>query len=357
MDTETGRRSFLTRAAALAAVPALGILIADTVAASPAAAAAATAADDFPDYAPVPASSLGPAVNAQGYYVGRVERNLYWVTDGQYTSAFLTTRDGVVLFDAPASIGHNLQRAIDDVTRPSGLTNKVTHLVYSHHHADHTDASGLFGKDVTRICHTETRRLLLRDNDPNRPAPEVTFDDHRVLHIGGERISLAWHGSNHTPDNIFIHLPDHDALMLVDVVLPGWVPFGNLNLGEDIPGTIAAPAAALQYPWKTFIGGHLGRPGSRQDLQVHQEYMADLDASVRAAMATVDPTPYFVKYGDNPWAALKTYLDKASEVAAEPVVQKYLDVLAAVDVFTQSNAYSLIESIRLDDGVQVAIHD
>ena len=37
---------------------------------------------DLPDYAPIPRSALGPALNDQGYYVGRVERNLYWVTDG-----------------------------------------------------------------------------------------------------------------------------------------------------------------------------------------------------------------------------------------------------------------------------------
>ena len=60
---------------------------------------------DLPDYAPIPPSALGPALNDQGYYVGRVERNLYWVTDGVYQSAFLTTADGVVLFDAPPSIG------------------------------------------------------------------------------------------------------------------------------------------------------------------------------------------------------------------------------------------------------------
>ena len=53
------------------------------------------------DYAPIPRSALGPALNDQGYYVGRVERNLYWVTDGVYQAAFLTTADGVVLFDAP----------------------------------------------------------------------------------------------------------------------------------------------------------------------------------------------------------------------------------------------------------------
>ena len=74
----------------------------------------------LPDYAPVPRASLGPAVNDQGYYVGRIERNLYWVTDGDYHSAFLTTPDGVVLFDAPPSIGHNLQRAVNDIAAAEG---------------------------------------------------------------------------------------------------------------------------------------------------------------------------------------------------------------------------------------------
>jgi glyoxylase-like metal-dependent hydrolase (beta-lactamase superfamily II) len=152
----------------------------------------------LPDYAPVPRSSLGPALNDQGYYVGRVERNLYWVTDGDYHSAFLTTRDGVVLFDAPPSIGHNLQRAVNEIAAAEGVSNAVTHLVYSHHHSDHADASSLFGSNVVRIGHEETRRLLLRDNDPAKPAPEETFADHRTLEIGGERIQLAWHGANHT---------------------------------------------------------------------------------------------------------------------------------------------------------------
>jgi len=154
----------------------------------------------LPDYAPIPRSALGPALNDQGYYVGRVERNLYWVTDGVYQSAFLTTGDGVVLFDAPPSIGGNLRRAVDQITVAEGVSNTVTHLVYSHHHADHAGASFLFDGDVTRIGHEETRRLLLRDGDPARPAPEVTFADRYTLEVGGERVELAWHGPNHSPD-------------------------------------------------------------------------------------------------------------------------------------------------------------
>src|SRR5438876_7502851 len=84
------------------------------------------AAPTLPDYAPVPRSALGPALNDRGYFVGRVERNLYWVTDGTYQTAFLTTREGVVLFAAPASFGSKLQRAVDEVAAATGVSNKVT---------------------------------------------------------------------------------------------------------------------------------------------------------------------------------------------------------------------------------------
>ena len=248
--------------------------------------------DDLPDYAPVPRSALGPALNDQGYYVGRVERNLYWVTDGVYQSAFLTTPDGVVLFDAPPSIGGNLRRAVDEIAAAEGVTNTVTHLVYSHHHADHAGASFLFDRDVARIGHEETRRLLLRDNDPARPVPEVTFADRYTLEVGGERVELAWQGSNHSPDNIYIHFPGHDTLMFIDVVNAGWVPIYNLNLSEDVIGYMGAPAIALSYPWTHFISGHLGRLATRDDVAVHQQYIADIEASAREALASVNPVPY-----------------------------------------------------------------
>src|SRR5437868_3164082 len=210
----------------------------------------------LPDYAPVPSSALGPALNEQGYFVGRVERNLYCVTDGSYQCAFLTTSDGVVLLDAPPSIGHN----------------------------------------------------------------------------------------------IFIHLPDHETLMLVDIVNPGWAPVYLANLTEDIPGYVAAHANALAYSWKHYIGGHMGRLGTRDDVTLHQQYMADIAQSCRKAIDSVDLTPIFVKYGENVWAAFKGGLDEMARNAAAPVIEKYTGVLAAADVFTESTAFQVMQSIRLDLG-------
>src|SRR6202035_3411913 len=245
----------------------------------------------LPDYAPVPRSALGPALNEQGYYVGRVERNLYYITDGVYQSAFLTTGDGVVLFDAPPSIGGNIRRGVGEIGR-----------------------------------------LLGRDGDPSRPLPDVTFADQYTLEVGGERVELAWHGPNHTPDNIYIHFPDHDTLMFIDVVNAGWVPIYNVNLSEDVIGYMGAPAIALSYPWTHFICGHLGRLATREDVAVHQQYIADIEASARETLTAVDPVPFYVAAGENAWAGVKAHLDTVTERAAAPIIAKYTGVLAAADI-------------------------
>jgi glyoxylase-like metal-dependent hydrolase (beta-lactamase superfamily II) len=314
-------------------------------------------AGDLPDYAPIPPSALGVAVNEQGYYVGRVERNLYWVTDGVYQAAFLATDDGVVLFDAPPSIGHNLRRAVDEIAAAEGVSNKVTHFVYSHHHDDHGGAAFLFD-DAVRIGHEETRRLLRRDNNPGRPLPEVTFADKYTLEVGGERVELAWHGSNHSPDNIYIHFPDHDALMLIDIVNAGWVPIYNTNLSEDVPGYMGAPAIALDYPWRHLISGHLGRLATRDDVELHQRYIADIEASATDALASVDPVPFYTHYWPNFWAGVKAHLDAVTERTAAPVIAKYTGVLAAADieVFTRTTAFAIMQSLRLDRGPSGPVH-
>jgi glyoxylase-like metal-dependent hydrolase (beta-lactamase superfamily II) len=305
---------------------------------------------DLPDYAPIPESEFGPALNAQGYYVGNVNRNLHYVTEGVYQAAFLTTGEGVILIDAPPSIGHHIQRAIDEVTQREGLPSRVTHFIYSHHHTDHAGASFLFGPDVVRIGHAETRRLLLRDNDPNRPAPDETFDSEQALIIHGQRINLAWYGPNHSPDNIFIHLPDHDTLVLIDVVLGGWAPFANLNLHEDVQGAMAAAARIDDYEFTHLVAGHLGRIATREDVTLQQQYLTDLQESVRNALSSVDPTPFFVRYGRNGWAGSRHYLETVAATAAKPIVEKYQGVLAGTDVFAHSSAFTMMQSVRLDLG-------
>ncbi|MBQ0853922.1 MBL fold metallo-hydrolase [Streptomyces sp. BH-SS-21] len=347
-SAQATRRTFVKAAGVATALPLVPAL-ADLALAGPAEAAEATA---LPDYAPVPDTAVGPALT-DGYHVGRIGGHLYWVTDGYYQAMFLTTTTGVVVVDAPPTIGHNLLRAIRKVTDANGRPSEVTHVVYSHSHADHIGAAVLLGPDARRIAHVETERFLRRDRDPNRPLPHITFKDRYTLRVGGETLELAHHGPNHSPDNIFVHVPRYKTLMVVDVIYPGWVPFKNLAVSQDIPAWVEAHQVAMRYPWQTLVGGHLGRLGLRADAVVQQRYIDDLELSARQTLESLDPTPFFDKYGPtgNSWAIFKTYLDAAAHQAAQPVVAKYAGRLAAVDVFTVDNAFAMIESLRIDQGL------
>jgi hypothetical protein len=100
----------------------------------------------------------------------------------------------------------------------------------------------------------------------------------------------------------------------------------------------------------------MGRIGDREDIALHQRYMSDIESASRHALDTVDPTPYFVKYGENVWAGLRGYLDAIAAAAAEPVIEKYTGVLAAADVFTASTTFHVMQSIRLDLGYGAQVH-
>ncbi len=346
------RRTFLRSAAGVGGIAVAGSLTGLAVP-STAQATAPLSGDGLPDYAPVPSGALGPAMNESGYHVGRIAGNLYWVTDGIYQALFLTTKEGVVVIDAPPTIGHNLLRAIKQVTQALRRPERVTHLIYSHSHADHIGAAAIFGDRVIRVAHAETKRLLRAARDTNRPLPTVTFEDRYHLHVGGEKIELTYHGPNHSPDNIFIRIPSARTLMVVDIIYPGWVPFSNLAESQDIQAWKAAHDLVLSTEWDTYIGGHLGRLGTRSDVRLQKEYVEDLTASTVATLKSLDPTPFFAKYGatGNSWAIFKSYSDEAAQRAADPVTEKYLGVLAGADVYTVKNAAAMVNSARIDAGI------
>jgi len=239
-----------------------------------------TAASD-----PVPVSALGPKIPAAGYLVAEVRDKLYWVTDGVYQSMFLATGAGVVVVDAPQSIAPHLLEAIASVT-----SEPVTHFVYSHHHADHVGGAGVIPSGATFIAQEQTAKLLQRSADRNRPVPTVTFVDTYTLKVGAQTLVLDYKGVNHDPGNIFIYAPNQRVLMLVDVVFPGWVPFNYLAGTTDVPGYFAAHDQALGYDFDTFIGGHVGRLGTRDDLMIAKDYLHDLQAGAASALQAYDPS-------------------------------------------------------------------
>ena len=229
--------------------------------------------------APLPESAKGPQIDfSKGYLVEEIKDGLYWVTDGAYNTIFLTTGQGVIAVDAPPSIGENYLKAIEEVT-----DEPITHVIYSHTHNDHIGSASMFPDEAIIIAHQDSALELEDRNDPSRPIPTVTFEDTYTLEVGTQKLELAYYGPMHKPGNIFIYAPNQKVLMLVDVIFPGWTPFKDLAMAQDVPAFLAAHDKVLEYEFDTFVGGHLTRLGTFEDVQVQKEYFSDIEAAAAKA--------------------------------------------------------------------------
>lgn len=310
--------------------------------------------------APLPATTRGPAIpQDKGYLVEEISDGLYWVTEGVYQVVFLTTGEGVIVVDAPPSIGQNILNAIAEVT-----DEPITHVVYSHSHADHIGAASIYPDDATYIAHEEALNTLIRTdaNDPNRtfpfglfvggspvPLPTVTFSDSFTLEVGNQTLELEYRGPNHEPGNIFVYAPRQKVLMLVDIAFPGWVPFRDLALAESIPGYVQAYDEALSFDFDTYIGGHLTRLGTREDVEIGREYIQDVRANAARALQTVDFFAVAQRTGfANLWLLLDTYLNTLAQTCTDLTLPNWIDRLGGADVWTFSHCLVMAESLRVE---------
>lgn len=295
--------------------------------------------------APLPESAKGPQIDfSKGYLVEEIKDGLYWVTDGAYNTMFLTTGQGVIAIDAPPSIGENYLKAIEEVT-----DEPITHVIYSHTHNDHIGSAAMFPDGVIIIAHQDSALELKDRNDPNRPIPTVTFEDTYTLEVGTQKLELAYYGPMHKPGNIFIYAPNQKVLMLVDVIFPGWTPFKDLAMAQDVPAFLTAHDKVLEYEFDTFVGGHLTRLGTYDDVQIQKEYFTDIGAAAAKANQEVSFMAIGQEVGfDNLWLAFQTYADTITQQCTDEVVPKWLDKLGGVDLFTYDHCWKISESQRID---------
>src|SRR3954454_5947213 len=236
-------------------------------------------------YMDVPASSQGPTIDpAKGYRLQDLGKGLYMITDNAIQSMFLVYDRGVVLIDAPQNLAPYIPKAIAEVT-----DKPITHIIYSHSHADHIGGAKALGGHPIIIAHEETLRLLKRDADPNRPLPTVTFSNNYTLRVGKQVLDLSYYGNAHEPGNIFISAPAQRVLMVVDVVFPGWMPWRRFALAQDIPGCLAQVEEIGRMDWDTLVGRHVARTGTHADVELQAAFNRDVRQAAASALATTTP--------------------------------------------------------------------
>jgi glyoxylase-like metal-dependent hydrolase (beta-lactamase superfamily II) len=305
-------------------------------------------ADAAGDALPLPPPALpdiakGPAIDpAKGYIVSEIRDGLYWYGTGSYICMFLVTPAGVIVADVPKGEDTKLLAAIQSVTN-----QPVTHIIYSHIHADHIGGAGPFitalGTNPIVIGHQITKDRLVEINDPGRPPPSVVFDTSYTLTVGGKTLQLDYHGPQHIAGNIYIYAPQQKTLMLVDVVYPGWTPFKRFGVAADIRAYIRASDDVLAYDFDTFVGGHLTRNGTRQDVETHKAYVASVIKNAATAASAGGGGGGGLPGGDiDLWAIFNRSLTASADLCASLTASEWSGKLGGVSNFETSHCESIV---------------
>ena len=300
------------------------------------------------EFAPVPDFALGPDIPESGYVVEDLGGGAHFVTQGMINTMFVETSDGVVLVDASPFLGDRLLEAIESVT-----PKPVTHLIYSHAHADHIGAAHLLKRDGLKIISHEITGEFIKDvkNDDRRPLPTETFSGRRKeMDIGGVRFVLDYTGDWHQAGNLFIHLPELKLMGAMDSFTPKSAPFFRLYFAAHVPAYFDAMDQLLEYDYETIVTGHMALPGTPEDVATNREYIRDLRHAASEALRTVDMRAAAAAAkvpANNKQAEIKVWMDAVTARAAE-LMPSWEKRLGGTDIFLADNLNATAWSVFID---------
>lgn len=174
--------------------------------------------------------------------------------------------DGVIMVDGQFAPMHDkLKAAIAAVT-----PNKVTYLVNTHHHGDHTGGNaGFAAEGATVVGHVNEHDMLAAGTTSNTTGvkiapvtgaglPTKTYTDTARLTVKGRTAVLKHPANAHTGGDTYVWFADANVLSTGDTFTNGRYPNIDFLNGGSIKGVIAAADAylALANDQTKVVPGH-----------------------------------------------------------------------------------------------------
>jgi len=205
--------------------------------------------------------------------ITQVAGDVYRFQNRFHFSLVTVTSDGVVIVD-PINAG----AATWLKDNLSTITDKpITHLIYSHSHADH--ASG--GK----VYVDAGARVIAQANAPETidgVTPDERFDDTRTLEIGGKTFELTWLGDGHGKDLIAVVVRPENVAFITDAASPKRLPFRDMA-NSNIDNWINQVKKIETLDFEIFAPAH-GNVGNKADATDARIYMEKLRERVLAGL-------------------------------------------------------------------------
>jgi cyclase len=165
----------------------------------------------------------------------------------------LITNEGVLLVDDKFEVDYsNILAELKKLT-----SQPVKYVVNTHHHGDHSGSNAKMQAANVQIVSTEQARENMVDG--KQPGlPNIVFDRHAHIYIGGQNVELYYFGRAHTNGDAVVLFPAERVLAAGDMFtfgddVPELIDYSGGGSAKDWPKTLEG---ALALNFDTVVPGH-----------------------------------------------------------------------------------------------------
>jgi len=200
--------------------------------------------------------------------VTEIAKDVYRLQNNFHYSMVVITDEGAVVTDPI-----NADAALWIRSEVAKLTDKpVTHLIYSHSHADHASGGAILAAGAEVIAQANAPA------DIDGVKPTKRFEDTHEFAIGDKQFELTWLGPGHGEDLIAVVVRPSNVAFITDVASPKRLPWRNMG-GANIDDWIGQIAKIESLDFEIFAPAH-GNVGVKSDAADARIYMEELKTAV-----------------------------------------------------------------------------
>lgn len=217
-------------------------------------------------------------------------KNIFMLQGRGGNLGLIKGKDGVLLIDADYKA---MSEALIKELNKHGGVKKLSYLINTHWHGDHTQGNYALGKHARIIAHDNVRERLLTKQEiklfkmvskpyPKHAVPSLTFDRTMSLFMNGEHIELVHFPRGHTDGDSVIFFKKSNIVHMGDHFFSGFYPFVDVEHGGNVLNMAANVKSILaRIDNKTkIIPGH-GPLSNKKDLEDFYHMLIGTSAEVQ----------------------------------------------------------------------------
>lgn len=195
----------------------------------------------------------------------QVSKNVYMLAGAGGNIGVLLGNDGTLMIDDQFEpLAPKIEQAIIDIKE--AVNPKVSYVVNTHYHGDHTGGNVYFSKSASLLAHENVRKRLAQKADQGLPV--ITYESGVMLHVNNEDVKVMHLPAGHTDGDSVVFFAKANVWHLGDLFFQNRFPYIDTEGGGSVKGYIQNLSSLLLKIDESaqIIPGH-GKLANKNDLQ------------------------------------------------------------------------------------------